>query len=178
MTLPRGNPSTSELGLNKIVTRTLIPAYIHLALRSYVRFVAARSTGEAPTGASWQRSFVTSHPAYARDSVVSAPIAYDLLREAASLGLGERVAPLLLGEEAARFVRSKSAAPLPAAGGNMSPPLGRGVAGASSVPLSTSSTAAPRVPAAAGVRLRGKSFAEEVQERASSSKLVKALVDR
>ena len=140
--------------------------------RSYIRFVAARASGEVPTGATWQRSFVETHPLYMRDSIVSAPIAYDLLREAAALGLGERVSSRLLGEEASRYVESTSThiAASAASGGS--------IADSHVASGSITSTAAASRPPATGVRMRGKSFAEEVHEHASNFRLVKALVDR
>ena len=108
-----------------------------------------------------------AHPAYAHDSVVSAPIAYDLLREAAALGAGERASPALLGEEAARYVEAAAAAT--ARGGAASSAASTAAAGGA---------AGGRHPPAAGVRMRGKSFAEEVHERAAGSALVRALVER
>lgn len=45
---------------------------------TYLSFLAKRSRGQIPTGARWQRDFVTSHKDYKRDSVVSGSICYDL----------------------------------------------------------------------------------------------------
>jgi hypothetical protein len=156
-------------------------------LSSYVRFVAARAAGEVPTGAAWQRTFVTSHPAYKHDSVVSNPIVYDLMREISAIGAGEHMSPSLLGEQAAHLQQVSASVPVEAgvslssdaesadAGGAAS------TAAAPSAPLSrpeaTTIVSARRAPAL-GVRLRGKSFAEEVKEGASSSALIKALIDR
>lgn len=50
-------------------------------LMHYIDFVAARATGTYPTVASWTRAFVTAHPAYAHDSVVTDSIAADLVAE-------------------------------------------------------------------------------------------------
>ena len=47
---------------------------------SYLRFLSDRATGQIPTGASFIRQFVTEHPAYNRDSIVTREINYDLLQ--------------------------------------------------------------------------------------------------
>jgi len=48
-------------------------------IRSYLNLVKDRSNGTLVTAATWIRNFVRSHPAYAKDSVVSQEINYDLL---------------------------------------------------------------------------------------------------
>lgn len=56
------------------------------------------------TGATWQRQFVRSHPAYKQDSVVSPQIATDLLIELDRIATGQKAAPELVGPEAPRPV--------------------------------------------------------------------------
>ena len=46
----------------------------------YLLFLSDRATGQIPTGASFIRQFVTEHPAYNRDSIVTREINYDLLQ--------------------------------------------------------------------------------------------------
>lgn len=48
-------------------------------VRMHLSFLLARAKGEVKTGARLQRDFVTSHPEYKRDSVVSPTIAYELV---------------------------------------------------------------------------------------------------
>jgi glutamate--cysteine ligase catalytic subunit len=45
---------------------------------TYLTFLAKRARGQVQTGARFQRDFVTSHPEYKKDSIVSPRIAYDL----------------------------------------------------------------------------------------------------
>merc|ERR1712157_160767 len=52
-------------------TRRVIDAYIELICR--------RATGSIPTAATWIRRFVSAHPAYEGDSIISEEIAYDLM---------------------------------------------------------------------------------------------------
>jgi glutamate--cysteine ligase catalytic subunit len=48
-------------------------------LKMFLNFLVARSKGLVPTGAKYIRDFVTSHPDYKQDSIVSKKINYDLL---------------------------------------------------------------------------------------------------
>ena len=47
--------------------------------RTYLRFLSARAAGSVPTGATMIRDFVSSHPAYNKDSKLNQQINYDLL---------------------------------------------------------------------------------------------------
>jgi len=64
----------------------------------YLEFIRRRATGEVLTTASFIRNFVTSHPEYQGDSVVSSSIAYDLVVEAKAIGEGRKRCPELLGD--------------------------------------------------------------------------------
>ena len=57
-----------------------------------------KATGQLMTTASWIRKFVTEHPDYKQDSVVSESIAYDLMIACKQIGEGERPCPELLGD--------------------------------------------------------------------------------
>jgi glutamate--cysteine ligase catalytic subunit len=50
-----------------------------VATSTYLEFLRRRSRGLIPTGAKFIRDFVTKHPAYKKDSIVSQEIAYDLI---------------------------------------------------------------------------------------------------
>ncbi|XP_037787942.1 glutamate--cysteine ligase catalytic subunit-like [Penaeus monodon] len=63
----------------------------------YLNFISARAAGTAMTTAAWLRSFVTSHPEYKQDSVVSDGIAYDLIIAASEITQGKRECKELLG---------------------------------------------------------------------------------
>ena len=49
------------------------------------------------TPATWMRQFVTSHPDYKQDSVISPAIAHDLLLACKGIGEGTVPCPELLG---------------------------------------------------------------------------------
>jgi len=65
---------------------------------AYLRFIQARSTGQIKTNAAWMRDFVTQHPDYKRDSVVTDCMAYDLVRVCDEIGRGLTVPSDLLGD--------------------------------------------------------------------------------
>ena len=46
----------------------------------YLNFLSERATGNIPTGAAFLRRFVSEHPNYNRDSLVTKEINYDLLQ--------------------------------------------------------------------------------------------------
>merc|ERR1712137_1336207 len=50
------------------------------------------------TTAAWMREFVTKHPDYKKDSIVSDTIAYDLMVECNEIGLGRKAPKRLLGD--------------------------------------------------------------------------------
>jgi len=54
-------------------------------LQQYLCLISRRAKGELMTTSKWLREFVTSHPAYKNDSVISEEINYDLLRRVSKL---------------------------------------------------------------------------------------------
>lgn len=50
-------------------------------LGEYMNLISMRARGELMTPAAWIRSFVSKHPAYRNDSVVSAEITFDMVKE-------------------------------------------------------------------------------------------------
>ena len=65
----------------------------------YLELIERRARGQVPTTARWMRDFITSHPDYRQDSVVSDSIAYDLLVACEGIGDGSRSAQDLLGPD-------------------------------------------------------------------------------
>lgn len=63
----------------------------------YFELISKRASGELLTTAAWIRKFVREHPDYKKDSVVSEPIAFDLLTACNKLGEGTLYIPELLG---------------------------------------------------------------------------------
>jgi glutamate--cysteine ligase catalytic subunit len=64
----------------------------------YLQFISRRAKGEIMTTATWMRDFVTKHPAYNKDSVISHEVAYDLLVACKEIGEGVRPCPEILGD--------------------------------------------------------------------------------
>lgn len=89
----RGLVPLVELYLNSmncdIETRSVIARYL--------MHIRKKAAGERVTTATWMRSFITTHPDYKHDSVVSEKINYDLIRFIDRLAKGEVMCPELLG---------------------------------------------------------------------------------
>ncbi|KAJ1731680.1 glutamate--cysteine ligase, partial [Coemansia biformis] len=96
------NGSANFIGLAPIVQMYLdsidIGGDVRRRLDAYIAFIRGRANGSIMTTAAWIRSFVQNHPAYRRDSVVSAEINYDLILVLDDISSGRRAAPELLGE--------------------------------------------------------------------------------
>eukprot|EP00842_Homolaphlyctis_polyrhiza_P005748 jgi/Hompol1/6174/HPOL_002182-RA len=56
-----------------------------IKLKKYLTLISQKANGERMTAAAWTRSFVTNHPEYKGDSVVSESITYDLCKEVQKL---------------------------------------------------------------------------------------------
>jgi len=82
-------------------------------LVNYLRFIRMRSSGELLTNAAWMRQYVTNHPDYQEDSVVTQQIAFDLMKECHDIGIGATHIPELLGEFKIEPLSSQN--PFPAA---------------------------------------------------------------
>jgi len=74
-----------------------VDADTHCTIQQYLRLIQRRASGELLTTAAWIRSFITSHPDYKHDSVVSDSVNYDLLRAADDIQKGRVACPSLLG---------------------------------------------------------------------------------
>lgn len=86
--------------------RPMIDAYMDMIevdpvsmveIQKYLDLVSQKASGELLTTASWMRKFVTTHPEYKGDSVVSESIAYDLVKQCELVSRGQADAPELLG---------------------------------------------------------------------------------
>mmetsp|Transcript_26393 Transcript_26393/g.47400 ORF Transcript_26393/g.47400 Transcript_26393/m.47400 type:complete len:592 (+) Transcript_26393:32-1807(+) len=63
----------------------------YAAIDRYFTVIKRRIRGEIPTGAQWQRNFILNHPGYRKDSLVTAPIVYDLLEKMTSTEWNEEL---------------------------------------------------------------------------------------
>lgn len=69
--------------------------------KRYLDLITMRASGELQTTASWIRAFVTSHPDYSQDSIVSDRIVSDLTLRANHLVHGKVREKTLLPESCA-----------------------------------------------------------------------------
>ncbi|KAL3206995.1 hypothetical protein MRX96_052738 [Rhipicephalus microplus] len=87
-------------------------------VQHYLNLIQKRASGELLTTASWMRKFITTHPDYKQDSVVSERINYDLLLLMSKIQDGSVGCPELFGTST-----SKTKAHIPSAILNASGPL-------------------------------------------------------
>lgn len=83
--------------INSYLSGMDVDADTHCTIQQYLKFIQRRASGEIHTTASWIRHFVTNHPDYKQDSVVSEKINYDLLKEIQQIQTGTKVHPELVG---------------------------------------------------------------------------------
>ncbi|KAF7271477.1 glutamate--cysteine ligase [Rhynchophorus ferrugineus] len=86
--------------INSYLNGMDVDADTHCTIQQYLKFIQKRASGEIHTTASFIRDFVTSHPDYKHDSVVSEIINYDLLKTLKDIQEGSRSCPELLGYSA------------------------------------------------------------------------------
>jgi len=79
-------------------------------LNQYLQFISRRAKGESITAATWMRKFVSSHPAYTQDSIISPEVAHDLLMACKQVGEGILPCPDILGDIVIDRVRPQDAA--------------------------------------------------------------------
>lgn len=65
-------------------------------IKQYLQFIEARASGKLLTAASWIRKFVTTHPKYNQDSIVSEEINYELMWRLNLISSGKIRCPELL----------------------------------------------------------------------------------
>ncbi|XP_071442481.1 glutamate--cysteine ligase catalytic subunit isoform X1 [Hetaerina americana] len=74
-----------------------VDADTHCTIQQYLKLIQRRASGELQTTAQWLRKYVTTHPDYRKDSVISEKINYDLLKTIDSIQNGIIPCPDLLG---------------------------------------------------------------------------------
>lgn len=80
-------------------------------LMAYLDFVSERASGRLVSTATYIRNFITSHPLYQGDSVVSERVCYDLVDHCRRVTDGELAAPALLGRFDAERLSSEVETP-------------------------------------------------------------------
>ena len=115
-----GQPAVEEMSLNQIMNgdealgvvglvararaqlRAQAPSpAVQARLEKYLDFVGARAAGRLPTAAAWVRCAVQTHPKYGRDSAVTEPVAWAVVKELGAMGALRGRVEELLGEFAA-----------------------------------------------------------------------------
>jgi glutamate--cysteine ligase catalytic subunit len=64
----------------------------------YLRLISKRASGELMTTATWIRHFLTSHPLYKQDSVVTEEMTFDLIQRMREISEGTSPCPELTGK--------------------------------------------------------------------------------
>ncbi|CAF0782918.1 unnamed protein product [Adineta ricciae] len=108
------NGSNEFVGLLKIIQDYLsnieVDADTRCTINQYLLLISKRASGKLMTNATWMRHFVTHHPAYKHDSVVSEEIAYDLLWKMTQISNGKEQCPLVLPRMSSKTTLDISAA--------------------------------------------------------------------
>ncbi|XP_066138172.1 glutamate--cysteine ligase [Euwallacea fornicatus] len=86
--------------INSYLNGMDVDADTHCTIQQYLKFIQKRASGELFTTASFIRKFVTEHPDYKYDSVVSEIINYDLLKTLRDIQKGTKPCPELIGYSA------------------------------------------------------------------------------
>lgn len=106
-------PEIVEMSVNEIVNGSeRFPGCVHLikdylsnldvdvdtqcTIRQYLSLIEARASGKLMTTAAWMRKFVTTHPSYKEDSVITDEINYDLMWRVHLIATGQIKCPDLL----------------------------------------------------------------------------------
>lgn len=81
--------------INSYMEMVEIDVDTRCTIQQYLNLISLRASGKLKTTAHWIRDFVTSHPDYKHDSVVSERINYDLMVKCAQISDGDFDADLL-----------------------------------------------------------------------------------
>ncbi|ORZ09459.1 glutamate-cysteine ligase-domain-containing protein [Absidia repens] len=84
--------------IHNYLNSTNIDIETRCKLTKYMDLISQRASGDLMTGASYLRQLVMQHPDYKRDSVVSSPITYDIVKVADDIAQGKLRVPELLGD--------------------------------------------------------------------------------
>ncbi|XP_064652181.1 glutamate--cysteine ligase catalytic subunit-like [Lineus longissimus] len=88
--------------INEYLSNMEVDIDTQCTIQQYLSLIQKRASGELMTTARWMREFVTSHPEYKKDSVVSNEIEYDLLKKCDGIMRGLEPCPELLGKFSTR----------------------------------------------------------------------------
>ncbi|NP_001092146.1 glutamate-cysteine ligase, catalytic subunit L homeolog isoform X1 [Xenopus laevis] len=83
--------------LNSYLENMEVDVDTRCTILNYLKLIKKRASGELMTCARWMREFVTSHPEYKKDSVITDKINYDLLVKCNQIANDQTACPELLG---------------------------------------------------------------------------------
>uniref|UniRef100_A0A671L078 Glutamate--cysteine ligase n=1 Tax=Sinocyclocheilus anshuiensis TaxID=1608454 RepID=A0A671L078_9TELE len=83
--------------LNSYLENMEVDVDTRCTILNYLKLIKKRASGELMTMAKWMREFVSKHPQYKQDSVITDKINYDLLHKCDRIARGEEKCPELIG---------------------------------------------------------------------------------
>uniref|UniRef100_A0A673ME87 Glutamate--cysteine ligase n=1 Tax=Sinocyclocheilus rhinocerous TaxID=307959 RepID=A0A673ME87_9TELE len=84
--------------LNSYLENMEVDVDTRCTILNYLKLIKKRASGELMTMAKWMREFVSKHPQYKQDSVITDKINYDLLHKCDRIARGEEKCPELIGD--------------------------------------------------------------------------------
>ena len=108
-TIMLGNSTKSNDGLISIVRRYLSDSGMDdttsKVIEPYLQLISARAQGQLLTTAQWLRCFISNHPLYQHDSIITAELNYDIIEICYGVTKGTIYAPELLGTYCSSDIR-------------------------------------------------------------------------
>ncbi|KAM4043499.1 glutamate--cysteine ligase catalytic subunit isoform 2-T2 [Anomaloglossus baeobatrachus] len=83
--------------LNSYLENMEVDVDTRCTILNYLKLIKKRASGELMTAARWMREFVSNHPDYKKDSVISDQVNYDLLVKCNQIANEQASCPELLG---------------------------------------------------------------------------------
>ncbi|TRY96963.1 hypothetical protein DNTS_033570 [Danionella cerebrum] len=84
--------------LNSYLENMEVDVDTRCTILNYLKLIKRRASGELMTMAKWMREYVSHHPQYKQDSVITDKINYDMLQECDLIAKGQKKCPELIGE--------------------------------------------------------------------------------
>ncbi|CAI9617081.1 unnamed protein product [Staurois parvus] len=83
--------------LNSYLENMEVDVDTRCTILNYLKLIKKRASGELMTSARWLREFVSNHPDYKHDSVITDKINYDLMVKCNQIANGQTSCPELVG---------------------------------------------------------------------------------
>uniref|UniRef100_A0A8C5HGL7 Glutamate--cysteine ligase n=1 Tax=Gouania willdenowi TaxID=441366 RepID=A0A8C5HGL7_GOUWI len=89
--------------LNSYLENMEVDVDTRCTILNYLKLIKKRASGELMTMAKWMREFVSTHPQYKQDSVITDKINYDFFTKCDRIAKGEEQCPELIGNPVNKF---------------------------------------------------------------------------